>query len=513
MYIGDWLYHRELLTPDRVALLDAQRDFRHTTYREWNRNANRTANWLASLGVKQGDLVAVLAINCVEYLDVWFACGKLGAIMQTLNWRLTAHELGGLLAEATPRLLIYGPDFVSQTAAIEESVKGIEHFIALDRSAKSAPGDLDFGERDSFADSPPPPVELTWDSPWVICYTGGTTGLPKGAILTHGNITWNSINTVMSWSITEHDLTFCNMPMFHTGGLNVLTAPLVHVGGTSIICKGVDIDQIFDLVERFPISIFFGVPTIFIAMQQHPRWESFDFSKVRWVANGGAPCPPLVFEKWWAKGVEFKTGYGMTESGPNTFWLPKELVKQKPGSVGRPMFHVDVKVVRPDGSECDANEVGELLIRGPHIVPGYWHKPEESNHALRDGWLHSGDLARRDEDGDHYIVGRLKDMIISGGENIYPAEVEAAMSGHPDVVAVALIAVPDPKWGEVGKAIVVPRQGEPPDPEALLEYARERLARYKVPKSVDFIDALPVTGAGKIDKIALQKQFGPERDG
>ncbi|MFL5735385.1 MAG: AMP-binding protein, partial [Chloroflexia bacterium] len=250
---------------------------------------------------------------------------------------------------------------------------------------------------------------------------------------------------------------------------------------------------------------------IFTAMQQHPRWESFDFSKVRWVVSGGAPCPPPIFEKWWEKGIEFKTGYGMTESGPNTFWLPKELVKQKLGSVGRPLFHVEVKVIGPDGTELGANQVGELLIRGPHIVPGYWNRPEESAKALEGGWLHSGDLARYDEDGDYYIVGRLKEMIISGGENIYPAEVEAVLSGHPDVVAVALIGVPDEKWGEVGRAIVVARSGQGgalPDPEALLSYTRERLARYKVPKSVVFVDALPMTGAGKIDKIALQKQYG-----
>ncbi|MFL5732111.1 MAG: AMP-binding protein, partial [Chloroflexia bacterium] len=354
MYVGDWLYRRELLTPNRVALLDAQRDFRPVTYKEWNRAANRTANWLASLGVKQGDLIAVLSVNCVEYLDIWFACGKLGVIMQTLNWRLTPHELTGLLAEATPAVLLYGGDFSEQAAGLRERVEGVRHFVALDGAAKADPSDRDFRDRDSFSDSPHPSVELTWDSPWVICYTGGTTGLPRGAVLTHGNIAWNSINTVMSWGISEHDFTFCNMPMFHTGGLNVLTAPLVHVGGTSIVCTGVDVDQIFDLVERFPISIFFAVPTIFTAMQQHPRWESFDFSKVRWVVSGGAPCPPPIFEKWWEKGIEFKTGYGMTESGPNTFWLPKELVKQKLGSVGRPLFHVEVKVIGPDGTELGA---------------------------------------------------------------------------------------------------------------------------------------------------------------
>lgn len=508
MYIGDWLSRRELLLPHNVALIDAQRDYRHITYSEWNRAANRTANWLRTLGIGQGQLVAVLSMNCVEYLDVWFACGKLGAIMQTLNWRLTGRELVALLQDATPRVLIYGPDFAAQVEAIQREVDGIEHYIALDPQQLSSGSDRVFAERDSCPDAPPPPVELTWDSPWALVYTGGTTGLPKGAILTHGNVTWNSVNTVMSWGLQPEDRTFLNMPLFHTGGLNVLTAPLVHIGGTSIVCRGFDVDQVFDLIEQQDVTIYFAVPTMFIAQQAHPRWANTDFSRLRWVISGGAPCPPPVFERWWERGVDFKMGYGLTESGPNTFWMTSENARRKPGSVGVPLFHVDVRVVRPDGSDCDPDEVGQLLIRGPQVVPGYWNRPEETAKTLIDGWLHTGDLARRDEEGFYYIVGRLKDVIISGGENVYPAEVEAVISGHPSVASVALIAVSDSHWGEVGRAVVVLNDGCAPDAESIVAYCRERLARYKIPKSVVFADALPVTGAGKIDKIALQEQYG-----
>jgi fatty-acyl-CoA synthase len=495
-----------MLSPDKVALVDAQRGYRSITYREWNRAANRTANWLRSLGVQQGDLVAVLAMNCTEYLDIWFACGKLGAILQTLNWRLTAHELIALLADATPRVLIYGSDFAEQARAIGREVGGIQHYAGLE--AGTGPEHRTLAERDACSDSPPPPVELTWDSPWALCYTGGTTGLPKGAILTHGNVTWNSINSVMSWGLTPQDVTMLNMPLFHTGGLNVLTAPLVHIGGTSIVCRGFDADQMFDLIEQRGVTIYFGVPTMFIAQQAHPRWREADFSRLRWVISGGAPCPSPVFDKFWDRGVDFKMGYGLTESGPNTFWMTSENAKRKPGSVGVPLFHVDVKVVGPDGRECAPDEVGELLIRGPQVVPGYWNRPGETARTIVDGWLHTGDLARRDSEGFYYIVGRLKDMIISGGENIYPAEVEAVIAGHPAVASVALIGVPDEHWGEVGRAIVVLCPGERQDGEGILSFCRERLAKYKVPRSILFVDTLPMTGAGKIDKRLLVEQYG-----
>jgi fatty-acyl-CoA synthase len=513
MFIGDWLHRRELLSPNKIALLDAQDSFRPITYGEWNRAANRTANLLLSFGIEQGSLVAVLSMNCVEYLDVWFACGKLGAIMQTLNWRLTAHELTGLLRDATPAVLLYGPDFTSQVEEIRVAVPGIKHYVAIDDGSQASPGDRALRERDACPNTPPPAVELTWDSPWAICYTGGTTGLPKGAILTHGNVIWNSVNTVMSWGMVPEDRTILNMPLFHTGGLNVFTAPLVHVGGTSIVCRGFDVDQVFDLIETMGVTIYFSVPTMHIAMQQHPRWPTADLSRLRWVLTGGAPCPQPVFDRYWERGIDFKMGYGLTESGPNTFWLPSEDARRKPGSVGHPLFHVDVKVVDAEGQECGPDELGELLIRGPQIVPGYWNRPEETARALAGGWLHTGDLARRDAEGYHYIVGRLKDMFISGGENVYPAEVESILAAHPEVASAAVIGVPDPRWGEVGRAIVVTNNGKPADAESLLAFCRERLARYKVPKSVVYVESLPVTGAGKIDKKLLQEQYGdPKRE-
>lgn len=510
MIIGDWLARRAQLTPRKVALLDATGPARRPiTYREWNESTNRSANLLrARLGVRKGDRVALLAYNCVEYLDLWFACGKLGAILQCLNWRLAAPELTGLIADAAPHVLVYGPEQAAQVAALRAQPLPVAHWVALDPTARARPDDPPLAVRDELAPGAPPPVALSWDDPWVICYTGGSTGLPKGALLTHGNITWNAINTTAGWGLAPDDVAILNAPLFHAGGLNVFTAPLVHIGGTSIVCRGFDAGQVYDLLADAGVTLFFGVPTMFQALQQHPRWETADFTRLKLIISGGAPCPLPVFERFWARGVDFKTGYGLTEAGPNTFWLPPEDVRRKPGAVGFPLPYIDLRIVAADGRECAADEPGELLICGPHVCAGYWNRPAESAQAIVDGWLHTGDLARRDAEGYYWIVGRLKDVIISGGENIYPAEVESVLAAHPAVAEAALLGVPDATWGEVGHAVVVLHPGHALDADALLAFCAARLARYKLPKRVSVVAALPRTGAGKIDKLALREMLG-----
>ncbi|NDJ78652.1 MAG: long-chain fatty acid--CoA ligase [Chloroflexi bacterium] len=508
LYITDYLQRRTQLSPDKLAIRDAVtgRDY---TYAAWNAQADQTANYLRSLGVTTGDRVAVYATNCMAYLDIWMACGKIGAVLQNLNWRLTPRELQGLLQDAAPLVLVYSDEFIDAVNALRPNLPSVRHFVALNQQA--APDDRPFSERDSFPVTlTAPRPELDWDSPWVICYTGGTTGLPKGAILSHGNMTWNNINTVMSWGLDQDDVAILNSPLFHTGGLNVFTLPLVHIGGTSILCEKFDADQVFDLIRDGGVTVFFGVPTMLVVMQQHPRWPEADFSALKLVISGGAPCPMPIFERFWEKGVDFKTGYGLTEAGPNTFWLPAVDVRRKPGAVGYPLLHIDVQTVREDGSTCEPGEPGELLIRGPHVTPGYWNNPEATAAAIVDGWLHTGDLAVHDDESCYTIVGRLKDMIISGGENVYPAEVESVMYRHPTIKEAALIGVPDDKWGEVGRAIVVIEPGHELTDDELLAFLREHLARYKVPKAVVFVAELPKTGAGKIDKKVLVEQYGSQ---
>jgi fatty-acyl-CoA synthase len=513
--VGDWLAKREQLSPQKIALIDTLNSNRRVTYLEWNRNANRMANFFRDrLGIQKGDRVAVLAFNCIEYLEIWFALGKLGAILQNLNWRLTPSELSNMIADAEPKALIYGEDHKSAVAKIKKKNHAVEHFVAINTPVSDA--DVMISEQNGFPDTAPPPVDLAWDDPWVICYTGGTTGSPKGALLTYRSITANAVNTVISWGLSQEDVTILNAPLFHTGGLNVFTAPLVYLGGTSILCEDFDLDQTFDLLTSGEVSIWFGVPTMFIMMQNHPRWEMADFSQLRLCISGGAPCPMPVFEKFWEKGVDFKTGYGLTEAGPNTFWLPPEDVHRKPGSVGVPLFHIGVKVIREDGVECFPDEIGELVIQGPHVFEGYWNHPDATRDAFRplpndpagSKWLFTGDLARRDPEGYYYIVGRSKDLYISGGENVYPAEIENVLYSHPSVAEVAVIAVSHPTWGEVGQAIVVCKPGTQLNEEALSEFLSQRLARYKLPKSYVFVTELPKTGANKVDKQQLIKIYG-----
>lgn len=498
---GDWLHHRATLTPDALALIDATTPVhQRITYREWNASANRTAHFLAGLGVQKGDRVAVLAKNSTAYLDVWFALGKLGAILQNLNWRLTPAELSTILEDAAPTVLIYGSEFESMVEAFHTPRTPIKHCVSFEGSSG-----IPLAGRENLPDTFVA-ADVGLDDPWVICYTGGTTGTPKGAVLTHGNILWNSVNTVMSWGLDARDLTILNAPLFHTGGLNVFTAPLVHIGGASIVCRDFNADLFYDLLRDYPVTIFFGVPTVFIALQQHTRWQTADFSRLKLLISGGAPCPLPVFEKFWARGVDFKTGYGLTEAGPNTFWLPRELVRAKPGAVGYPLFHIEVQVVDRAGAPCPAGEAGELLIRGPHVCAGYWNNTAATTAAIRNGWLHTGDLAIMDGDGVYSIVGRSKEMIISGGENIYPAEIESVLAAHPAVAEVAVIGIPDAKWGEVGCACIVPL-GDTPTENDLLAFAATRLARYKLPRRIVILSELPKTGAGKIDKKVLQERY------
>lgn len=485
MVPGDWLARRAALGPDDLAILDVDRD-RRLTFAELEARTNRTARWLEARGVEPGDRVAVLAHNRLEYVELLMACQKTGAVLQNLNWRLHPEELASLVRDAAPKVRLVGAELAEAGAALGEPSESLDGEAFASRAA------LDDG---AFTGP-----TLAPSDPWILCYTGGSTGTPKGAVLTHGSVLANAWNTIASWGLRPTDRAILNAPMFHTGGLNVFTTPLLYLGGAALLCTRFDVDQVFDLVEA-EATLLFGVPTMFQMMMAHPRWPSVDLSRLRVVISGGAPCPPPVFEAMFARGVTFKTGYGLTEAGPNNFWLPDALAHDKPGCVGRPLMHVETRIVE-----------GELWLRGPHLFAGYRGRPEATAEALdTQGWLHTGDLARVDADGDYWIQGRKKDLIISGGENIYPAEVERALVAHPEVAEAAVVAAPDARWGEVPVAFVVGTAAG----EALRAFLKERLAAYKVPKRYVAVDAMPLTGAGKVDRRALaaRAETAPETPG
>ena len=497
-YVTDWLDKRARLTPNKVALIDYATGA-ETTFAEWNERVNRTANYLRKLGVGKGDLVAVYAMNRLEYLDLFWAAPKIGAILQNLNWRLTVHELKGIVESGAPKVLVYSEDWRDQVEELRPSCTTVEHVVAM---TNPGPGELDIAERESMSPELTDVPELVMDDPWGIYYTGGTTGLPKGAVVTHGNVTWNSVNTITSWGMTGQHKAALQLPFFHIGGPMIFMVPLVHAGGTTILCSGFDPEQTFDLVENSGITHYVAVPTMFQMLQEHARWDDADFSKLELVISGGAPCPLPVMQKFWDRGVDFKMGYGLTEASGNNFWLPPELVREKTGSVGYPIYHIDMKTIREDGAACADGEEGELLIRGPHIMAGYWKNPEATAETIRDGWLHTGDVAVRDADGCYSILGRSKEMFISGGENVYPAEIESVLMAHPQVLEAAVVGVPHETWGEVGRAfLVVDKDYDEADLKAFLD---ERLARYKLPRSIVLLDALPLTAIGKLDKKLLE---------
>lgn len=497
MLFGDWLGRRALYTPQKEALVvmpEAQNVGSgapagtaplRLTYADWNRRANRMAHHLASLGVGKGDRVGVLAQNCVEMLDLLFACGKLGAIFVPYNWRLTTAELEPLLADSDPSVLFYGPQF----SAVVPSGR---------RSAALADLDLD-----GVPEAAPLPVAVDLADPWMILYTGGTTGRSKGALISHRQATWNAWNTIAGWGLSPDDRVPILTPFFHTGGLNVFTTPLVYLGGTSILMGAFAPNKVLEVLAAERVTILFMVPTMFQMLMEQPGFAGADFSGLKFMISGGAPCPRPIYESYWAKGVSFKSGYGMTEVGPNCFSLPDHEIKRKVGSVGFPIFGATMRIMAGE-RPCDPREVGELQISGPHLCSGYWRNPQASQAANPDGWFRTGDLAYRDEEGFYYIVDRKKDMFISGGENVYPVEVEEVLYKHPAVAEAAVIGVSDPKWGEVGRAVVALKSGSTATAEELIEHCRARLARYKVPKQVEFRESLPKSAAGKILKRELR---------
>ena len=501
--VTDWVLRRATLSPDAPALL-GQGGQVTSTYRAWDRRIAQAARWLVERGVVRGDRIAVLARNRTETLDLLFACGRLGAVLQPLNWRLSAPELDQLVRRHPPRLLLSDAAATELVTTLQALHAPTGPLAALDDGAVGEP----------FAPSGLAPydashIDVLGSDPWVLAGTGGSTGLPKAAILTHDTILWNAVNTCASWGLTGADVAILDAPLFHAGGLGVFTLPLVHAGGASVVCPGFDPARTFDLLDARVPTVLFGVPSMLATLVDHARWRAADLSGLRLVITGGSPAPERLFSQFGDKGALLRLGYGLTEAGPNNFWLPAAEARRKPGRVGYPLLHVECRLTDDQGRDVQAvGAVGELLLRGPHVTPGYLGDAEATRHAIdASGWLHTGDLATRDADGCFAIVGRRKEMFISGGENVYPSEVEAVLQSHPDMVDAAVAGIADEHWGEVGAALLVARS--PIDPGALTTFLRARLAAYKIPKSFTFVPDLPRTGAGKLDRAAVARLVTP----
>jgi fatty-acyl-CoA synthase len=503
-WIGDWTGRRALLTPKGEAIVDNIQNRRYT-FEEMDIRANQVARILLDSGIEKGDRVGIYSKNRFDFLDILFACGKVGAILTPFNIRLTTPEIEYLLKKTDPSLVFYDPDLQAQFSELRPFL-GKKRQIVMGEKAVGSDSDL-HSLRTSKSPSAVERPAITLDDPYLIVFTGGTTGLPKGAILSHGLVFWNSINTITSWGLRPDDIQPLLFPLFHTGGMNVLLIPFLHLGALSIIMGDFDPEETLRVIEDKRCTIVIGVPTMFNMISQSPSFGRTSFDHVRVFISGGAPCPVAIMEKYWARGKILKMGYGLTEVGPNNFHLPDDAVKEKPTSVGVPAFHCDTMIVDDENREVKTGEVGELMLRGPHAFSGYWDEPEETAKVIEsDGWVHTGDLVMKDKDEFYYIVGRKKDMFISGGENVFPTEIEEILYKNPKVSESAVIGVPDDKWGEVGKAFIVLRNGESMTTEEVRAYFDGKLARYKIPKYYEFREDLPKSAAGKILKRELEEK-------
>jgi fatty-acyl-CoA synthase len=500
--IGYWLTKRELLTPNKEAVVDGPK---RLNYRDLNRRVNRLSRGLASQGLSFGDRIGILAYNSVEFIETIMAAAKLGLIVVPLNWRLTAAELGFIVNDSGAKALIFDPELADLANGIRSEAEITQAIAFGDRDAHEALGyePLMAAQLD---DEPEPSQQPDLDTPHIIMYTAGTTGRPKGAILSQGASFWNVLN-LESIDFTSEDRDLLVLPMFHIGGIGLFTLPMLYHGATVVIMRMFDPAECLRLLVDENISLFFGVPAVFLFLIQHPNFSADAFKNVRMVMSGGAPLPVSLVKQYNEKGIVLQQGFGMSEAAPSIATLGKDLAMEKAGSIGKPVFHLEVRIVDDDMNDMPVNEVGELIMRGPNIMQGYWNRPDATEEAFAGGWFHSGDLARMDGDGCLYIVERKKDMFISGGENVYPAEVENAIFELPQVSEAAVIGVKDEKWGEVGKAIVSLKEGQDISEEQVIEYLRGRLAKYKIPKNVVFVDLLPRNAAGKVLKTVLREEY------
>ena len=489
--VGSWTARRARMSPDRVAVVHGDDTW---TYRQLHERATQLAHVLVGLGVRHGDRVAYLGPNHPTFLETLFATGQLGAVFVPLNWRLAAPELAYVIADSGADVLIAPPAFLVDDLPVRRCVVAGEEYEALLAASSTAP-----------RDEPVDPAD-----PCMILYTSGTTGRPKGATLSHANVTWNSFNLLLDVDLAGDDVTLVVAPMFHVAALNQTVLPTLLKGGRVVLVASFDAERTLGLIAEHQVTFVFGVPTMFLAMARSPDWAGADLSSVRSAICGGAPVPEAVITAYQERGVTFMQGYGLTEAAPGVLFLRRDESVDRAGSAGTPAFFTAVRLMRPDGTDASPGEPGEILVHGPNVMAGYWGRPDETDAVLSpDGWLRTGDIGVADADGHVTIRDRTKDLIISGGENIYPAEVEDALYQHPAVAECAVIGVPDEHWGEVGRAIVVLRDSHEVMPEELLAFLFGRIARFKIPKSVVYTDTLPHTATGKIAKRELRSRFAP----
>jgi fatty-acyl-CoA synthase len=502
--VYDWIGHHAANRPAHEAVreLDTGRSF---TYADLDRRIDAMVAHLRSLGIGRGDRVAVLAHNGVEFFDIQFACARTGSICVLLNWRLTVSELDYIIGDSSPMLLVHDAEFATSAAELQRRCS-IQALLEIDGGADDSAYERALAAQHGV---PVERVALTHDDVITIMYTSGTTGLPKGAMITHGMNFWNCVNLGFPAGVGIDTVHLNVLPLFHTGGLNCYSNPVLHAGGTVVIFKTFDPGETLSVLgdPGHGITHFFAVPAPYQFMMQHPDFADTDLSRLRMAGVGGAPCALTIMEAWSERGVPLAQGFGMTETSPACIFLDPGDALRKIGSTGKALMHTEFRIVDESGADRGPDEVGELWVAGPNITPGYWNKPEATAAAFEGRWLKTGDAARIDDEGFVYIVDRWKDMYISGGENVYPAEVENVLYQLPQVAEAAIIGVPNERWGEVGLAVVALKPGTELERSVMVEHCVARLAKFKVPNDIAIVEALPRNATGKVLKRELRARF------
>ena len=500
--LGAWLAKRRLKTPGKTALIYG--DDTRITYRELADGADRVSAMLWSRGVRTGDSVAYIGENSPEFIEVLFGAVQLGAVFVPLNTRLAPPEISHVLTDCAARVLIHDPEFTDRVAP-GVAAAGTVHVIATGEGDDATPG---LGRLISTTRAGHIEADVALTDPAAILYTSGTTGSAKGAVLTHQNLTWVALNCLVDYDLVSTDVALMISPLFHAASLGMGMLPVLLKGGTIVLERGFEPGRALELIERHRVTMLSGVPTTFQLMADHAAWASTDLSSLGKLTCGGSAVPSRILNAYEERGLSFSQGYGMTEASPGVTSLPPEMTRAKQGSVGLPHFFTDIRIADESGAMVPRGTVGEIELIGPNVFPGYHGLPEATAAAFTsDGWFRSGDMGYLDPDGFLYISDRLKDMIISGGENIYPAEIENAIDDLDDVTGVAVIGVPDERWGEVPWAILTVRPGASVTTDDVRAHLDGRLARYKLPKNVVVVDELPRTASGKVRKADLRARF------
>lgn len=501
MNVGDWIRKWSRLLPQKFAIIDGDRPF---TYREVNERCNQMAHFLLEEGVSRGDRVGVLMYNSHEFMELYFALAKIGAICVPLNWRMAPPEIAYIVNDCRPTSLFFHDEFVDTAAFVKNNTDGVKFFVSLGKES------IPWAQHSSAVEKGPSAEpegfeEPNAEDPHLILYTSGTTGFPKGAVLSSRKTFYNALNANIFYGLTPHDIFLVSRPLFHSGGLLVDSTPVFYKGGTLIYRRRFSPQEYLEAIEKYKVTIIETSATFLNFILDECDLDKHHLKSLKCCYTGGERVSEILLRAYHQRGIRLSQIFGMTETSIVT-WLPTDDAERKAGSVGRPVFHGEVKIVGSHSQEIKPGETGEIVVKGPILMSGYWNNSEITEQVLEHGWFHTGDLATIDDEGFLYIVDRKRDMYISGGENIYPAQIEKLLLSHAKIFDAAVYGVPDRKWGEVGKASIILKDGEEMTSVEVVKFLEGKIGKFKIPRYVDFVETLPRTAFGKIQKYLLARR-------